>query len=96
MGVATLSSHGVNPEVDGKLPHDLAKNFVPVTELVKAAGVLVINAQLPTHTFEEFVKCVKTIPVKVTFASPASGTIGHMWGELFKSATTTTFMLHLP
>jgi tripartite-type tricarboxylate transporter receptor subunit TctC len=95
LGLATLSTHGVNPAVYKKLPYDPIKDFAPVTELVKAPGVLVVNPKLPVNTLEEFVKYVKANPGKVTFASPGNGTIGHMWGELFKS-TTNTFMLHIP
>jgi tripartite-type tricarboxylate transporter receptor subunit TctC len=95
LGMATLSTHGVNPAVYKKLPYDPIRDFAPVTELVKAPGVLVINPQLPVNSFEEFVKFAKANPGKVTFASPGNGTIGHMWGELFKS-TTNTFMLHIP
>lgn len=95
LGVATLSTHGVNPAVYKKLPYDPIKDFAPITELVKAPGVLVVNARLPVNSFDEFVKYVKANPGKLSFASPGNGTIGHMWGELFKS-TTNTFMLHIP
>ena len=95
LGVATLSTHGVNPAVYKKLPYDPIKDFVPVTELVKAPGVLVVNAKLPVNTLEEFIKYLKANPGKVSYASPGNGTIGHMWGELFKS-TTNTFMVHIP
>lgn len=95
LGVATLSTHGVNPSVYKKLPYDPIKDFVAVTELVKAPGVLVVNAALPVTNFAELVKYLKANPGKLTFASPGNGTIGHMWGELFKS-TTNTFMVHIP
>ena len=95
LGVATLSTHGVNPSVYKKLPYDPIKDFAPVTELVKAPGVLVVNAALPVTNFAELVKYLKANPGKVTFASPGNGTIGHMWGELFKN-TTNTFMVHIP
>lgn len=95
LGVATLSTHGVNPAVYKKLPYDPLKDFVAVTEIVKAPGVLVVSAKLPVSNFAEFVKYVKANPGKVTYASPGNGTIGHMWAELFKS-TTNTFMLHIP
>ncbi|MGB4115395.1 MAG: tripartite tricarboxylate transporter substrate binding protein BugE [Polaromonas sp.] len=95
LGVATLSTHGVNPSVYKKLPYDPIKDFVAVTELVKAPGVLVVNAALPVNNYAELVKYLKANPGKVTFASPGNGTIGHMWGELFKS-TTNTFMVHIP
>ena len=95
LGVATLSTHGVNPSVYKKLPYDPIKDFVAVTELVKAPGVLVVNAALPVNNYAELIKYLKANPGKVTFASPGNGTIGHMWGELFKS-TTNTFMVHIP
>ncbi len=95
LGVATLSTHGVNPAVYKNLPYDPIKNFVPVTELVKAPGVLVVNATLPVKTFPEFVAYLKAHPDKLSYASPGNGTIGHMWGELFKNATGTT-MIHIP
>ncbi len=95
LGVATLSTHGVNPAVYKKLPYDPTRDFAPVTELVKAPGVLVVNAKLPVNTLEELIKYLKANPGKVSYASPGNGTIGHMWGELFKS-TTNTFMVHIP
>ena len=95
LGVATLSTHGVNPSVYKKLPYDPVKDFVAITELVKAPGVLVVNAALPINNYAELTKYLKANPGKVTYASPGNGTIGHMWGELFKS-TTNTFMVHIP
>ncbi|XAH23302.1 tripartite tricarboxylate transporter substrate binding protein BugE [Xylophilus sp. GW821-FHT01B05] len=95
-GVATLSTHGVNPAVFAKLPYDPIKDFVGVTELVKAPGVVVINPkELPVKDFAELVKHLKANPGKVSYASPGNGTIGHMWGELFKSSTGTS-MVHIP
>ena len=94
-GVATLSTHGVNPAVYSKLPYDPIKDFAAVTELVKAPGVLVVNASLPVQNFQEFVDYLKANPGKLSYASPGNGTIGHMWGELFK-ASTGTQMQHIP
>jgi tripartite-type tricarboxylate transporter receptor subunit TctC len=95
LGLATLSTHGVNPAVYKKLPYDPIKDFAPISELVKAPGVLVVSAKLPVNSFEEFIKYLKANPGKVSYASAGNGTIGHMWAELFKS-TTNTFMLHIP
>jgi len=95
-GVATLSTHGVNPAVFAKLPYDPIKDFVGVTELVKAPGVIVINPkELPVKDFAELVKYLKAHPGQVSYATPGNGTIGHMWGELFKSSTGTS-MVHIP
>lgn len=95
LGVATLSTHGVNPAVYSKLPYDPIKDFVAVTELVKAPGVVVVNASLPVRNFAELIAYLKANPGRLSYASPGNGTIGHMWGELFKS-TTNTFMVHIP
>lgn len=86
----------MNPAVYQKLPYDPIKGFAAVTEIVKAPGVIVINpAKLPVANFAELVKYLKANPGKVSYASPGNGTIGHMWGELFKSSTGTS-MVHIP
>ena len=96
VGVATLSTHGVNPAVYNKLPYDPIKDFKGVTEIVKAPGVLVINPQvLPVKNMAEFITYLKANPGKVEYASPGNGTIGHMWGELFKIGSGTS-MVHVP
>lgn len=96
LGVATLSTHGVNPAVFSKLPYQPLKDFVGVTEIVKAPGVVVINpAVLPVKDFADLVKHLKANPGKVSYATPGNGTIGHVWGELFKSSTGTS-MVHIP
>lgn len=95
-GIATLSTHGVNPAVYSKLPYDAIKDFVGVTEIVKAPGVMVINPTLiPVQNFAELVAYLKANPGKVSYATPGNGTIGHMWGEQFIKATGVD-MLHIP
>jgi tripartite-type tricarboxylate transporter receptor subunit TctC len=94
-GLATLSTHGVNPAVYKKLPYDPIHDFAPVTEIVKAPGVLVVHPSVKATTVQELVSLLKASPGRLSYASPGNGTIGHMWAELFKS-TTNTFMLHIP
>ena len=95
-GIATLSTHGVNPAVFKKLPYDATNDFVGVTEVVKAPGVLVINPKLiPVKTFAEFVDYLKANPGKISYATPGNGTIGHMWGAQFLKSTGTD-MHHIP
>jgi tripartite-type tricarboxylate transporter receptor subunit TctC len=95
LGIATLSTHGVNPAVYKQLPYDAEKGFTPVAELVRAPGVLVVSAAAGIKDYAGFVAALKANPGKLSYASPGNGTIGHMWAELFKSSTGT-FMLHVP
>ncbi|WP_455554647.1 Bug family tripartite tricarboxylate transporter substrate binding protein [Comamonas sp.] len=95
-GVATLSTHGVNPAVYAKLPYNAVEDFVGVTEIVKAPGVMVINPKLiPAKNFAELVAYLKANPGKISYATPGNGTIGHMWGAQFIKATGVD-MLHIP
>ena len=95
-GIATLSTHGVNPAVLSKLPYDAIKDFVGVTEIVKAPGVIMVNpAILPVKNFAELVAYLKANPGKVSYATPGNGTIGHMWGAQFLKSTGTE-MHHIP
>jgi len=95
-GVATLSTHSVNPAVLTRLPYDPIKDFSGVTEIVKAPGIIVVNPKvLPVKDFAELVRYLKMNPGKVEYATPGTGTIGHMWGELFKTSTGTS-MVHIP
>jgi tripartite-type tricarboxylate transporter receptor subunit TctC len=95
LGLATLSTHGVNPAVYKKLSYDAVKDFAPVSELVKAPGVLVVSATLGVSDYAGFLKLLKASPGKLSYASPGNGTIGHLWAELFKSSTGT-YMVHIP
>ncbi|MBD9402904.1 tripartite tricarboxylate transporter substrate binding protein [Comamonas sp. CMM02] len=95
-GVATLSTHGVNPAVYKKLPYDAVKDFVGVSEVVKAPGVIVINPSvIPAKNFAELVAYLKANPGKVSYATPGNGTIGHMWGAQFIKSTGVQ-MVHIP
>jgi len=95
-GVATLSTHGVNPAVYKKLPYDAIKDFVGVSEVVKAPGVIVINPSIiPAKNFAELVAYLKANPGKVSYATPGNGTIGHMWGAQFIKSTGVQ-MVHIP
>lgn len=95
IGIATLSTHGVNPAVYKRLSYDPVKDFAPVTEIVKAPGILVVNPAMPVRDFAEFVRYLKANRGKISYASPGNGTIGHMWAELFK-ATTDSTLVHIP
>lgn len=95
LGIATTSTHGVNPALYRNPPYDVAADFTPIAEVARAPGVLVVPAQLGINDYASFLKLVKSRPGKLSFGSPGVGSIGHLWGEIFKS-TTNTFMLHLP
>ena len=48
---------GTNPAVFAKLPYDPLRSFAPVSGLVRAAPLLLVNPQLPVRTLAELIAC---------------------------------------
>jgi tripartite-type tricarboxylate transporter receptor subunit TctC len=95
IGLATVSTHGVNPVVYKRLPYDALRDFTPIGELVRAPGVLVVNPALPIKNFAEFLAYARANPGKLTYGTPGIGSAGHMAGERLKS-TAKLHLVHIP
>jgi tripartite-type tricarboxylate transporter receptor subunit TctC len=95
IGMASVSTHVVNPVVYKKPTYDPIKDFVPVCELCKAPVALVVHLSVPATNMAQFIAYLKKNPAKLAFGSPGNGSNNHMLAELFKSSTKT-FMLHIP
>jgi tripartite-type tricarboxylate transporter receptor subunit TctC len=54
-----------------------------------------VHPSVSAKTIAEFVALAKKEPGKLSFASPGSGSVGHLVGELFKSAAQVD-MVHIP
>jgi tripartite-type tricarboxylate transporter receptor subunit TctC len=95
LGMATASTHGVNPAVYSKISYDAGKEFAPITRIASVPNVMVINAAMPAKSLKEFVELASRQPGKYSFASPGSGSVGHALGELFKM-TANVDLVHIP
>ena len=99
LGIAAVATHAINPWLFSKLPFDAAKDFAPITQLVRVPNVLVMNAEtanrLHIDTLVDLVKYAKANPAKLNFGSGGNGSAGHLAGELFK-ARAGIFALHIP
>jgi tripartite-type tricarboxylate transporter receptor subunit TctC len=95
LGIATVSTHGVNPVVYKKLAYDPVKDFAMVSELALAPGVLLVNPALPVKTMAELIQLLKREPAKHTHGSPGIGSVGHMNAEILKS-TVGVSATHVP
>jgi tripartite-type tricarboxylate transporter receptor subunit TctC len=99
LGIATTASHSINPWLFSKLPFDPAKDFAPVTQMLRVPNVLVINAEtahrLNIHTLADLVKYAKANPAKLNYGSGGNGSAGHLAGEMFKNQAGI-FALHIP
>jgi tripartite-type tricarboxylate transporter receptor subunit TctC len=99
IGIAATATHAVNPWLYRKMPFDAARDFAPVTQMVRVPNVLVMNAdaarRLHIDTLADLIQYAKANPAKLNYASGGNGSAGHLAGEMFK-AQAGIFALHIP
>ncbi len=99
LGIATTASHGINPWLFSKLPYDPAKDFTPVTQMLRVPNVLVMNAEtaqrLGINTLADLLRYAKANPGKLNYGSGGNGSAGHLAGELLKSQAGI-YAVHIP
>ena len=67
-----------------KLPFDPERDFAPITVVMSAAFVLVVNDEFGAKSFKEFVDVLKKDGAKINYGSPGIGTLPHVSAELLK------------
>ena len=99
LGIATTASHGINPWLFKQLPYDPAKDFAPVTQMLRVPNVLVMNAEtaqrLNIQSVRDLIGYGKANPGKLNYGSGGNGSAGHLAGELFKNQAGV-FAVHIP
>ncbi len=85
----------INPAVFAKLPYDPLRSFAPVSALVRATPLLMVNPQLPVRTLPELIAYVKARPGKLSFGSPGVGSVQHLAVEQLKQMHGL-YMVHIP
>jgi tripartite-type tricarboxylate transporter receptor subunit TctC len=77
-------SYVINPTLYDKVPYEFDKDFDPVTLMVATTLVLVVHPSVPARSVTELVALIKASPGKYSYASPGTGTPGHLVGEQFR------------
>lgn len=72
----------INPTLYKSMPYDPKKELTPVTQVVDAPFVLVVNAHVPAKSVADFIALSKASPGKINFAS--GGNTSRLAGELFR------------
>jgi tripartite-type tricarboxylate transporter receptor subunit TctC len=85
----------VNPALFEKVPYDPYKDFEPVTLAVTTPDVLSVHPSVPATNVKELVDAIKRSPGKYSFASPGTGTPGHLVGEDFRLSLGLD-LVHIP
>jgi len=83
------------PAMGVKVSYDPQKDFAPIGIAVYVPYSLVVHASVPGNTVREFIDHARSIPGKLDFASPGTGTPNHLGGVLLMSLTGIR-MQHVP
>ncbi len=75
----------INPALTQKLPYDVMRDLIPVSQLVVTPNVLVVHPSVPAKTVRELTALAKSKSDRLTGGSAGSGTSAHLSLELYKS-----------
>src|SRR4029078_13645124 len=82
-----------------KMPYKAARDFAPITQMVRVPNVLVMNAdtaaRLKINTLADLIAYAKAHPGKLNYGSGGNGSAGHLAGEMFKQRAGI-FAVHIP
>jgi tripartite-type tricarboxylate transporter receptor subunit TctC len=93
--VQSGQSSAFNATLYPKLKLDLIRDLMPVASIGGGPYVMVINPSLPANTVPEFIAYAKANPGKLNMGSSGNGSVSHVFGELFKTATGIE-LVHVP
>jgi tripartite-type tricarboxylate transporter receptor subunit TctC len=74
----------INVTLYEKIPYDLQKDFVGVSELATSPNTFVVRSELPAKTITEFVELARANPDKYNCATPPIGTTPQIQLEVLK------------
>ena len=99
IGISAVATHAINPWLFSKMPYDAAKDFAPITQMVRVPNVLVMNAdtaaRLKINTLADLIAYGKRNPGRLNYGSGGNGSAGHLAGEMFKR-DAGIFAVHIP
>lgn len=93
--IGNAGSHGINAAVYAKLPYDIQRDFVAVSQVAVSPNILVVNPQTPATNLQQFIAYAKARPGQLSYASGGNGSSAHMSMELFKSMAGVD-LVHIP
>ncbi len=85
--VSGIATHAIAPAVNANAGYDPVKDFTHVAYFGGPPIVFIVPKTLGVTTLKELVDYAKRTGDKLTFASPGTGTAGHLVAEFFASRT---------
>lgn len=89
------SSAVMNPLTMSNVKYDIQKDFLPITDFIYTAVVMVVRKDFPARTLQEFIAYAKANPGKINYASPGPGSTTHLTAAALAKAIGVP-MVHVP
>jgi tripartite-type tricarboxylate transporter receptor subunit TctC len=93
--MAHIAAISILPSLYSKMSYDALKDFAPITLAAIGPNLLVVHPSVPVKNVRELIALAKARPGQLQYASPGSGSVQHLSGELFKLQAKVD-MLHVP
>jgi len=88
-------SYVVNPTLHADIPYRFEKDFDPVSLAVLTTLVIAVHPSVQVQTLDDLVATIRANPGKFSYASPGTGTPGHLVGETFRLSLGLD-LVHVP
>ncbi len=93
--MAHIAAISILPSLIARLPYDPQKDFSPISLVAIGPNLLVVHPSVPARSVKELIVLAKARPGQLTYASPGSGSVQHLAGELFNLEAGVK-MVHVP
>jgi tripartite-type tricarboxylate transporter receptor subunit TctC len=95
LGMGPVGALAISPNMIAKIPYDVLHDFAPIAQLTRGHLLVAVAPTSSIHSIRELIAEAKKHPGKLTNASSASGSPGHVAAELFKVMTGVN-IVHVP
>ena len=82
----TTGTFAIQPFMFSKLPYNVEKDLVPVTQTGSLPYIIVVHPSLPVKNVKEFIAFAKPRPGQLNYASSSVGTGSHLSAAYFNTA----------
>ncbi|MEQ1935356.1 MAG: tripartite tricarboxylate transporter substrate binding protein [Fimbriimonadaceae bacterium] len=93
--VSSTQEIAINQHVFSKMAYNPEKDFAAITLASVTPLILVVHPSLPVKSVKDLIALARARPAQLTFASPGTGSVQHLSGELLKVIEKID-MVHVP
>jgi tripartite-type tricarboxylate transporter receptor subunit TctC len=95
IGLGYSGTLAIGPNLYSSVGYDPRKDFAPIGRIGTAPNTLVVHPSFNVKSVKELIEYARANPSKVNYGSAGVGTVSHVCGEYFATATDVK-LTHIP